>query len=211
MRAFPIGVIFLIALALAGCGSARFEATEAANVHSIQLAGFDEPRYELQFRMGLKTTNESTPNTEKPFAAMLSDAGLHLGAELKTAVGEALAADGYQVTDGGADAVLSVKIGGAPPNFAPMYEAAWGGYKPEYSVLAELKDARTGKSLFHQFYVYRDNSVSPIDGTILIRPDPQYEFAWPEKIAADIKHAADGFRAPVPQIAQSVGTLLKKP
>jgi len=91
-----------------------------------------------------------------------------------------------------------------------MYESAAAGFKPEFSVDAALRDAKTRRNLFHQFYIYRDNSISPIDGTILLKPDPQFEFGRAEDLYADPKRAADGFRAAVPLVAESVGMALSK-
>lgn len=210
MRWFPIGVLFLAALALAGCGSTKLAQTDAAGIHAVALAGFAEPHFRIQGRLGLRTFDEK-PDGMDDFATVLAKSGLHLGAEMKEAIAQALRDDGYQVDSGAADATLDVTLGGAPPNFAPMYESAFGGYEPEYSVEAVLKDAHGKKTVFHQFYVYRDNSISPVDGTILIRPDAKYEFKSAQGIADDPKHAADGFRAAIPQIAQSIGTLLKRP
>jgi len=202
-------VLAAAALGLCGCGSTRLEAQDAANVHAIQLTGFAEPHYRLQGRFVLKTYNVE-PKGGDSFSDAMAKAGLHLGAEMKAAIAQSLRDDGYQVDDAAAaDAILEVEFGGAPPNSDPMYEAAGAGFKPEYSVNVRLRDARTKKSLFHQFYVYRDNSISPIDGTILLKPDAQYEFQNADAIAADPKRAADGFRAAIPLVAGSVGTLLK--
>lgn len=205
------GVFGLALLALYGCGSTRFEAEDAAKVRTVRLAGFEEPDIVLQGRFVLNTYAIDT-KTGKEFNTVLTDAGLKLGAELKTAIAQTLRDDGYQVTDADdADAVFEGKIGAVPPNWAPMYEAAGAGFKPEFSLETRLKDAKTKKSLFHQFYIYRDNSISPMDGTILIRPDAKYEFGSVDELVKDSKRAADGMRAAIPPITQSLSALLKKP
>jgi len=202
-------VVMASAMSLAGCGSTKLVATDAAGIHAIALTGFAEPKFRIQGRLGLRTFNEK-PGGMDDFTAVLEDAGLHLAAELKDAIAQALRDDGYLVDGGAADATLDITIGGAPPNAVPMYQSAFGGYEPEYSVEAVLKNSRTGKTVFHQLYVYRDNSISPVDGTILIRPERQYEFKSRAVFVTDPKHAADGFRAAIPLVAQSIGALLKK-
>jgi hypothetical protein len=196
---------------LGGCGSTRFAPTDAAGIHTIQLAGFAEPDYTITRRFVLNTST-AEPRDNVDFGTLLANSGLHLGAETKAAIAAALRKDGYQIDDGtgSADAILEVKFGGVPPNGLPMYESAAAGFKPEFSVDAALKDAKTKRNLFHQFYTYRDNSISPIDGTILLKPDPQFEFGRAEDLYADPKRAADGFRAAVPLVAESIGTLLSK-
>jgi hypothetical protein len=195
-----------------GCGSTRFDTASAPGIHSIGFSGFEEPHFAAQDRLVLNTFS-ANPNGAPDFNTLMADQNLHRAQDLKAAIARQLQSYGYQtVEDGGAsDAILDVKIDGAPPNFAPMYESAAAGYKPEYSVSATLKTAGAGKRLFHQFYVYRDNSISPVDGTILIRSDAKFEIHSAQELFHDPKLAADGVRAAVPIIAQSIGTLLKKP
>jgi hypothetical protein len=204
-------VVTLTACALlSGCGSTQLAATDAAGIHTIQLFGFAEPDYQIQGRFVLNTISMA-PSDEVSFSSLLANNGLHLGTEMKAAIAQALRNDGYQIDDShNADAVLEVKFAGAPPNFAPMYEAAAGPYEPEYSVDVALRDTKTNKKLFHQFYVYRDNSISPMDGTILLKPDPKFNFNRPEDFYKEPVRAADGFRAAIPRVAESVGTLVNK-
>lgn len=196
---------------LSSCGSTKLAAADAANVHTIRLSGFSEPTYNVQDRFVLKTSS-AAPDKGVSFESLLASHGLHLGDEMKVAISLALRNDGYQIEDSGnADAILEVKFDGAPPNANPMYEGAPAVYQPEYSVHVTLTDAKTQKKIFHQFYVYRDNSVAPMDGTILIRPEPKYNFATAADLFNKPELAAEGFRAAIPIIAQSVGSQLKKP
>jgi len=208
-RLSAVAVILTVCALLTGCGSAQLAATDAASIHTIQLSGFAEPHYRLQDRFVLRT-DSVVPNKDVSFDSLLTSNGLHLGEEMKAAIAQALQSDGYQISDSGnADAILQVEFDGAPPNSEPMYEGA-PTFQPEYSVHVSLLDAKTKKKVFRQFYVYRDNSVSPIDGTILLKPEPKFNFKRAEDLYADPKRAADGFRAAIPRVAQSVGTLLNK-
>jgi len=211
MRAGALVLAFGACGLLSGCGSTRFAPTDAASIHTIQLSGFAEPDYTIQGRFVLNV-HSVQPDAKVDFGTLFARNGLHLGYETKAAIAQVLRKDGYQIDDGTgtADAILEVKFGGVPPNGLPMYESAAAGFKPEFSVDAALRDAKTRRNLFHQFYIYRDNSISPIDGTILLKPDPQFEFGRAEDLYADPKRAADGFRAAVPLVAESVGMALRK-
>jgi hypothetical protein len=206
------GALGLALTVLYGCGASRFAAEDAAKIHTIRLAGFEEPTFHLQTGSGaLSTTWTWYRKDGVTFEDMLSDAGLKLGAEMKAAVAQTLRDGGYQIVDSSdADAVFEGKIGEAPPDFTPLYVQIGESFRPSYSFDARLKDTRTGNTVFHQFYEYRNNELSPLDGTVLIRPNSRYAFSLKE-IATDPKGAADGLRAAIPKITGSLAVLLKKP
>ena len=186
----------------------QFDPTDAARVHTIALAGFAEPHYDALIQFGTKDSS-----LEPDFSDLLAKQNFHLGAELKTAVSSELQNTGYEVIDDSkaADAVLEVSITGFPPASNPAYSAALGDFEPEFVARAKLKDVKTGKTLFSRTYVYRDNSIEPIDGSLLIRPDPKYGFSTSKALFANPQLAAEGFRAAEPLIARSIATSLKKP
>jgi hypothetical protein len=210
-RACRTGVVLGVFGLCSACAT-QFDPANSARIHTIALAGFNEPDFIAQDRLVLRTFSVQ-PRGASDFAALMAGQNLHLGAELKAAITQALRDDGYEVVEaaGTADAVLDVKIAGAPPNSVPLYESAAGNYEPEFSVIATLKDAKTKHTLFLELYDYRDNSIKPIDGSILIRPDPKYGFRTAKELFDNPRLAAEGFRAPVPLIAQSIGAALKKP
>jgi hypothetical protein len=211
MNGFKLGrlaAVAAIAGLLCGCAATKFDPADAGRIHTIAVAPVEEPGFELQIRFVQRTTG-------RDFSDVMQAQNLHLGAEVKAAIVKAVRDDGYTVTDqgagGAADAVLSIVVGGVPPNYSgPMYESALGGFKPEYSVLVKLRDAATKSVLYDRFFVYRDNSIAPMDGSMLIRPDPKYAFTTGTP-ADDPALAAEGFRAPIPMIAGTVGASLKKP
>lgn len=207
------GLVLGIVGLCGGCAT-QFDPANSAGIRTIKLSGFDEPTYEAQDRFVLRTFSV-TPQGSSDFAALMAGQNLRLGSELKAAVAQTLRSDGYEVIEndaaGPADAVLEMKLAGAPPNFAPLYEAAAGNYEPEFSAEATLRDTKTKHKLFFELYVYRDNSIKPIDGSILIRPDPKYGFRTAKELFDNPELAAEGFRAPIPIIAQSIGSALKKP
>jgi hypothetical protein len=208
-RLLRLAGLAVAVLSFGGCAT-KFDPGNAAHIQTIALTGFAEPGFRAQFRMGLNISTV-TPSGPDRFADLLATQNLHLGAEMKAALAAALRADGYQIVDGPADAVLDVTLDGAPPMSEPLYEAAFGNFEPEYATKVKLTDSKSGKTLFSILYLYRDNTLSPMDGSILIRPDPKYSFASADALFADPALAAQGFRAPIATIAQSVGTFLKKP
>jgi hypothetical protein len=143
---------------------------------------------------------------------------LHLGAELKEAVAQALRNGGYRVVEDGnagpIDAVLDIRIDGAsPPAFqSPLYASHGGDFEPEFFAVAKLTDSKTKNTLFFHTYIYRNNSIEPIKslGT-LIRPDSKYAFKTSKAPFENPQLAAEGFRAAEPLIAQGIASTLKKP
>jgi hypothetical protein len=189
----------------------QFDAASAAHVQTIAVRLIEEQPIiaARQFVQRVDITDQG----DQSFSELMARQNLHLGAELKTAIARELGADGYSVIDdpATADAVLEFTIGGIIPVNAPAYAAAATSFEPEYTVRVTLRDRKTQRRLFHRLYLYRDNTFSPLDGSLLIRPDPKYSFSTAEVLFNNPAQAAEGFRAGLSEIAKSVGVSLRRP
>jgi hypothetical protein len=204
--------LMLGALVLCSGCTTTFDSAKTAKIHTVRLSGFENQVIHARTRF-LKNELETNPDNGKLFASMMIEQNLQLGSDLKTAVITELQKDGYEVAgnDSAADATLDVTIGGVPPSISPAYEASSGNFEPEFSALVTLKDTTAGHTLFHIFYLYRDSFISPIDGSVLFRPDPKYGFQSANALFDHPGQAVEGFRAGISIIAQSIGTALKQP
>jgi hypothetical protein len=207
-RALALGVLVLCA----AC-TMKFDPSAGAKIQTVTLTGFDEPDYAALGYFVLRATSV-TPQDSDEFSTLMAKQNLHLGAELKAAIAQALRNDGYQVVDGNsavpADAVFNVSIRGLRTD-AALYASHGGAFEPEFVVITKLTDARTKSTLFQQLYLYADDSIEPIDGSILLRPDEKYAFLTARGLFSDLPRAAEGFRAVEPLVAQSIEAALKKP
>lgn len=203
-RALALGTLALCA----GCAT-KFDPAAGAKVHTVALTGFDEPEYGA---LSYFVLNATTVVPRESFSAMMDRQNLHLGAELKVVLAQALRNDGYEVVDDAAtaDALLNVRITGFRTDYV-IYASYLDLYEPEITVVAKLTDAHTHGTLFQQLYLYANNSIEPMDGSLLLRPDPKYSFRSVERLVEDPKLAADGLRAVEPMVAQSLQASLKKP
>ncbi len=76
---------------------------------------------------------------------------------------------------------------------------------------AKLTDAKTKKTLFSQFYLVANNSLKPMDGTILVEPDRKFYVSSTRDLFEKPEIAAAGFRSAIPLLAQYIAAALKKP
>lgn len=194
-RLFNLTILYgAIALAGSGCVATEFKPADAVNLHTIAIAPPDDPTAAADYDADLQN--------------------IHIGDEVKVALSGALRTDGYTVVDQGADAadaVLSIVISGAPPVARPEFEMEFFTYFPSYSVLITLRDAATRHVLYDRLFVYHKAFIKPIDGSMLIQPDDKYVFHAQDDIGKNPALAAEGVRAAIPIIAQTVGASLKKP
>ncbi|HYM17944.1 MAG TPA: hypothetical protein VEU06_05225 [Micropepsaceae bacterium] len=205
------GSVVFIAILCSGCVTA-ISPSDAARVQTISLSGFNEPGFDaLDFL--ILTPIPARPSGYDEFPTLMERQSLHLGTELAAAIAQGLRNDGYKVVEGGsanADATLDVQLLGFPPAATALYAAHGGDFEPEFTAVATLTDSSTKKTLFRGAYVYRNNSLKPIDGTILIRPDPKYYFKTSKALFDNPQLAAEGFRAAEPIIAQLIAASLKR-
>src|SRR5258706_9533125 len=106
-----------VALILCAACATQFEAADATRIHKIRLSGFTEPTYQALFFVLLNAAPVK-PEGYDEFSVLMARQNLHLGAELKAAVTQALRNDGYEVVEDGstsADAVLDLQIRGWEP------------------------------------------------------------------------------------------------
>lgn len=203
-RALALGALALCA----GCAT-KFDPAAGAKVHTVALSGFDEPEYGA---LSYFVLNATTVLSQKDFSNMMEKQNLHLGAELKVALAQALRDDGYEIVDDAAtaDAVLNARITGFKTDYV-AYASYPGVYEPEVTVVVKLTDAHTHGTLFQRLYLYADNSIEPMDGSLLIRPDPKYSFRTVDGLVANPALAAEGLRAVEPAVASEVRAALKRP
>ncbi|GEM_PF-6452690 len=199
-----------VLFACAACAT-QFDTKSAGSVRSIAIKPVDEPSIIAATQFVLRA--DSFKMKGQDFGDLMAAQNLRLGAELRALVAKELDADGYQVIDDptGSDAVLELEITGFPPVNRPAYAAAAANFEPEFTVSAKLTGAKDKKTLFRRIYVYRDNSISPIDGSLLIRPEQKYAFPSAQALFGHPELAAEGFRAGLSTIAKSVGDSLRKP
>jgi hypothetical protein len=192
----------------AGCAT-KFDPAAGAKVHTVALTGFDEPEYGA---LSYFVLNATTVVPRESFSSMMEKQNLHLGAELKATLSQALRDDGYEIVDdsSNADAVLSGKITGFRTDYV-IYASHLDLYEPEVTVVVKLTDAHTHGTLFQRLYLYANNSIEPMDGSLLIRPDPKYSFRTVEGLVANPALAAEGLRAVEPAVANEVRAALKRP
>jgi hypothetical protein len=198
-----------VLIACAAC-TTQFDAQSGARIQSVAFKPIEEPDLIAADQFVLRAY--SVQPGEKSFSELMAAQNLHLGAELKAAVSRQLEIDGYKVSEdsAAADAMIDLEIKGFPPVNVPAYAAAATNYEPEFVVWAELDDAKTKRALFRRIYVYRDNSIKPMDGSLLIRPDAKYSFATQKGLFDNPALAAEGLRAGLDTIAKSIGESLKK-
>ena len=198
-----------VALILCAACATQFEAADATRIHKIRLSGFAEPTYQALFFVLLNAAPVK-PEGYDEFSVLMARQNLHLGAELKAAVTQALRNDGYEVVEDGstsADAVLDLQIRGWEPSPNPLYASHGGDYEPEFVIGIQMTDSTTKRTLFSGGYVYRDNLIKPRTGSA---PDPKYYFKTAKELFDNPQLAAQGFRAAEPLIAQSIESALRK-
>lgn len=201
------------AIALSASCATKFEAADAARVNSIAISRVAEPKYYAASYF-VARRDEVTPAASADFNSLMEGQNLRLGAELAAGVGEALRKNGYAVTQGDGrdgDAVLDLTVGGfLPDQLGPTYAAHGAQFEPEFMMRARLTDAKTKKTLFSQFYLVANNSLKPMDGTILVEPDSKFYVSSTRDLFEKPDIAAAGFRSAIPLLAQQIAQALKK-
>ena len=210
--------IFARALALAGllpllCACAtKFEAADAARVNTIAIQKVDEPKY-YAFTYFVAHQNPVLADDNQEFNTAMERQNLHLGAELADAVAQALRGDGYKIANADeADAVMNLTVGGfLPDQPGPTYSAHAAAFEPELTIKARLTDTKTKKTLFQQLYLIANNSIKPMDGTIMLVPDEKYYLASTKDLFGKSDVAAAGFRSALLLVADHIAQSFKKP
>jgi hypothetical protein len=222
-RAILLPALLLAAALLAACTAVPLPGT--VDLRTIRLAPIAEPlRYDLNVfaapGMGLRLgTHEAvlardiarppTPgDKDAAFTAALRDrAGLHLGAELAEALGQAITAAGIRLAADGApaDATLFIEL-----LYAGYAEQPFRPYTPllliEARLVADGADGDTGPLLFRQRYNYGRHTYLHDD--VRLAPDPRFSHAAEAALLAAPEAAAEGLRAALPLIARDVARRL---
>jgi len=209
---------FVRALALAGClpllcaCATKFDAASAARIKTIAIQKVDEPKY-YAFNYFVAKQTPITPDASQDFNAAMERQNLHLGAELAASVAQALRSDGYQIANGDeADAVMTLTIGGfLPDQPGPTYSAHGAALEPEMTIKARLTDTKTKKTLFEQLYLIANNSIKPMDGTVMLVPDQKYYLTANKDLAEKADVAAAGFRSALPMVSGHIAQAFKRP
>jgi len=204
-------IIVTAALLGASCAT-KFEGADAQRIKTIAISKVDEPKY-FAYTYFVARQDLVTPGDGGDFNAFIIRQNFHLGSELGDAVARSLRSDGYLIADGGeADAVMNLKIGGfLPDQPGPTYSAHGASFEPEYMVRAKLTDTKTNRTLFEQFYLFANNSIKPMDGTLLFIPDQKYYLASEEEIFERPEVVVAGFRSAIPLVAGNIAAAFKKP
>jgi len=194
--------VVVASLWLAGCAT-KMDAGEASRIKSITIATIAEPDF---FYRGRDTNLDLNP-------AMRTQ-NLHLGAELAQGIANSLRSEGYNVSVASdpkqADAVMEVSLGGLlPDQLGPIYAGRLGG--PVFTAKVRLYDSTTHKTLFSQLYEVADPPIKPMDGTVLIVPDPKYVLGSGTDAPANPGLVAEGFRSAIQPVAASIAHSLRKP
>ena len=198
-------VIVLTSGIMAACyPNVPLDTIDLEKIRSVALIGFAEPKFQVGSIGGLLEPQQ--PATTDRLNAAMSAEKLHLGAELKIAIAEALRNEGYDVEESAnawrTDAILDGEL--VAVEYAPSNPLIGGGgqFTPEVVARVELTEARTGKVLFAKSYDY-----SVLTGADF-RPDAKYRFGISEDMFRNPQFTADGFRASEPLIASAVAAAL---
>jgi hypothetical protein len=199
---------------LCACGATRFDMADATRIKTIAVAKVEDPKY-FAYAYFVQHQDPLVQDDNQDLNALMEKQNLRLGAELSAAVVQALHKDGYDVTDSGAndaDAEMTLSVGGflgGQPG--PTYSSHGAELEPEFMVRAKLTDGKTKKKLFEQYYLFANNSIKPMDGTMLLVPDKKYYFTSDKEMFAKPEVAAAGFRSVIPLVAEHIAVSLKRP
>lgn len=196
---------------LLACSATKFDLADGARIKAIALPKPEEPEY-FAYSYFVQKQDPILRDDKEDFNTLMQGQKLHLGAELSAAVAQVLRDDGYQILeDGDADAVMKLKIGGFLPGQPGVTYSSHGAeVEPEFMVRATLTDSKTQRKLFEQLYLFANNSIKPMDGTIMLVPDPKYYFTADKDVFKNPELAAAGLRSVIPLVANHIATSLKK-
>jgi len=133
---------------------------------------------------------------------ILESRNVHLGADLRAAVANALTADGYRVTPEPSydtDASLNLTLRRIRYNGVPFHERVTA----EIVVDANLVDLNSHAVLYSRTYMVSDTEHEI--GDEAVAPDPAYVFAGYNDVVADPERAVAGLRANFALIAKAIG------
>lgn len=135
------------------------------------------------------------------FAESMARENLHLGAELRTRIEEALKRSGLRVSDSAAVAELSVTFS---PEGARYSDAVLGDdFTPSYSVILRLAARNAAPAEFRITYAEGET------GAHTIAPDASYRFTSPDALVTDPSAAADGLRAGLLPMANEIAAIVR--
>ena len=142
------------------------------------------------------------------FAQAMADQDVHLGAELRTAIAEALLTKRLKVIPAdGQKAHYRLDV--AIPVHTVTYSdtAKDDSLLPGFVALVMVRDMRTGEIRARDRIVY---GRTDIESAHTLECDERFRFASEDALLADPKAAADGLRAGVAAMAQEIAAILAR-
>jgi hypothetical protein len=147
-------------------------------------------------------------NTPATLAQAMEGQDLHLGAELKAAIAEALLDKRMKVIPaGGQKAHYRVDVA------IPVHTVTYSdtpkddSLLPGFVVLVMVRDMRTGEIRARDRIVYGRTDIESVH---TLDCDERFRFASEEALLADPKLAADGLRAGVAAVAKEIAAILAR-
>ena len=149
--------------------------------------------------------DSGTPAT---FAQAMEGQDLHLGAELRAAIAEALLSKRLKVVPAGGQKA-HYRLDVAIPVHTVTYSdtAKDDSLLPGFVVLVMIRDMRTGEIRARDRIVY---GRTDIESMHMLDCDERFRFSSEDALLADPKTAADGLRAGIYAVAQEIAGILSR-
>ena len=196
-------LVLLTLLSVVACASrAPVDPMKLAQLHVISLTGFSDPKF--------SPMTSGTLPVGKDLNIILAKQDLRLGSELKSSITSALRNLGYEVQEGRAssDATLDVKFG-AVSYFAPPIIVG-GGFGPLILVDVRVANSMSNEVIMRRTYMYQLSTYTGLTNYTPLAADQKYKFEELDALEKNPTLAADGLRAAIPLVTQSIAAELMR-
>jgi hypothetical protein len=197
----------VITATIAGCGTAAVDKTRLTTIHSVYIATVHDRRISVLVAM----MDWSPLSTKTTFDDVLTRQGLHLGAEMHSAVADALKADGYQISPALADADAIVEARVTAADYVARPSLFGVGCTPIALLDVKVRNFHTDSTILSRTYRLQNGGGVGLTGDVLLPSDPKYDVDDCATLWSNPQLPVDAFRAALPELTRAVAADLVKP